>query len=286
MQNGAAGGGMLKKILIPLSFHESAESIQKMCTLVKSLGTEEAVLLHVGSKRGSSGRHGREKLEGYAEKLGQAGIEAETAIYPGSVQLEIVQAASDFEVDYIGFPFKRKNWLKRTILGSVVKDVIRQSDIPVFVFKEKSGRGEDEPFRVMYPSSLHWEEDVILSYLENNFFMADEVDFLYVGKRAPDPVVEQKRQDWVEEKLKEMRGRIGLDEEKSSGINLLGSPRRVIVRVARRRSVDLILLGKADSASGTEPVLGSTAEEVSYNAPCSVLIIPRDLVPPGGKERE
>ncbi|MFP4267278.1 MAG: universal stress protein [Spirochaetaceae bacterium] len=275
---------MLKKILIPLSLHESAQSIQKMCTLVKSLGTEKAVLLHVGSKRGGAGRNSWEKLGRYAEKTEETGIEAETAIYPGSVQLETVQAASDFKADYIGFPFKRKNWLKRTILGSVVKDVIRQSDIPVFVFKEKSQGEEDAPFRIMYPSSLHWEEDIILSYLEDNFFMADEVDFLYVGRRAPDPVVEQKRQDWVEDKLEEMRGRIGLGEEKSTGINLLGSPRRLIVKTARRRSVDLILLGKADSVSGSGPVLGSTAEEVSYNAPCSVLIIPRDLVPPKKEE--
>ncbi|MFO7848945.1 MAG: universal stress protein [Spirochaetia bacterium] len=277
---------MLQKILIPLSFHESYEQIEKMCALFKNFGTEEAVLLHVGSKRGGSGRRSREKLESYAEKIRQVGIDTKSTIYPGSVQVEIVRAAGDWEAGYIGFPFKRKNWLKRTILGSVVKDVIRQSEIPVFVFKEKSSRGkeEDEPFRIMYPSSLHWEEDIILSYIENDFFMADEVEFLYVGKRAPDPVVEQKRLDWVEDKLNKMRERVGLSEEKSKSINLLGSPRRVIVKTARRRSVDLILLGKADSVSGVGPVLGSTAEEVSYNASCSVLIIPRDLVPPAARK--
>jgi nucleotide-binding universal stress UspA family protein len=58
---------------------------------------------------------------------------------------------------------------------------------------------------------------------------------------------------------------------------VLGTPRRQIVKAARRIPADLVLLGKADSVMGFAPVLGSTAEEVSYNVGCSVLIIPRDV---------
>jgi nucleotide-binding universal stress UspA family protein len=266
---------MLKKVLVPLHFHESKDYFTKMFRFLQELGTDRAVLLHVGSNKGRGGAHNRARLTRYAEHIEGLGVRTELAVRPGSVQLEIVYAAEEFEADYISFSFRKKNRLSLAILGSTVKDVIRQSRIPVFVFKG-TGRSEDDLFRVLYPSSLKWKDDVIASYIRNNEFRANEVDFLYVGKRAPDPVVEQQRRDRVEEELQELSRRCGYSEENSSTLNLLGSPRKQIVRVARRRSSNLVLLGKADSMSSREPVLGSTAEEVSYNAPCSVLIVPRD----------
>ena len=271
---------MLKRVLMPLNFHESKERIDNVCEFIKTLGTEEIVLLHVGSSSGGTGRHNKQKLDSVAERVGKLGFATETAIRPGSVQLEVVHAAAEFETDYIGFSFRRKNWLKRAILGSNIKDVIRQSEIPVFVYKERSRRAtEDKPYRVLYATSLQWKEDIIVSYIRNKEFKPDEVVFLYVGKRAPDPVVEQQRRDRVAEQMEELRERCGLSESEARHIEVLGSPRRQIVKVAKRLAADVIFLGKADTVSGIGPVLGSTAEEVSYNAACSVLIIPRDISP-------
>ncbi len=270
---------MLKKVLVPLHFHESKEYFTKMFRFLKELGTDSAVLLHVGSNKGRGGVHNRKRLTRYAEHIEGLGVRTEIAVRPGSVQLEIVYAAEEFEADFISFSFRKKNRLSLAILGSTVKDVIRQSQIPVFVYKG-TGRSEEDVFRVLYPSSLQWKDDVIASYIRNNEFHADEVDFLYVGRRAPDPVVEQQRRDRVKEELQGLSRRCGYTEKNSTTMDVLGTPRKLIVRVARRRSSNLVLLGKADSMNSREPVLGSTAEEVSYNAPCSVLIIPRD----GGKE--
>ena len=234
------------------------------------------MLIHVGSNKGGTGRHNREKLDAAAARIEKQGFSVETAIRPGSIQLEIVHAAGEFEADYIGFSFKRKNWLKRTILGSNIKDVIRQSDIPVFVYKERTRQIiEDKAYRVLYPSSLQWKDDVIVSYIRDKEFQPDEVIFFYAGKRAPDPVVEKQRQDRVEEQLEELRIQSGLAQEETRKVAVLGSPRRQIVRIARKTLADVIFLGKADTTVGMGPVLGSTAEEVSYNAGCSVLIIPR-----------
>jgi nucleotide-binding universal stress UspA family protein len=271
---------MLKRVLLPLNLHESKERVDNVCEFLKTLGTEEIVMLHVGSSSGGAGRHNSKKLSSAAARVEKLGFRTETAVRPGSVQMEIVYAAAEFEADYIAFSFRRKNWLKRAILGSNIKDVIRQSDIPVFVYKEKSRRAvEDEPYRVLYATSLQWKEDIIVSYIRNKEFKPDEVDFLYVGKRAPDPVVEQQRRDRIAEQMEELRKQCGLSESEARHIEVLGSPRRQIVKVAKRLPADVILLGKADTISGIGPVLGSTAEEVSYNATCSVLIIPRDLSP-------
>ena len=269
---------MLKKVLIPLHLHESKERLSEMAAFLKTLGTDEAVLLHVGANTRSAGEHHRRRLERAAEWLVAAGFSVDTTVRPGSVQMEIVHAAEEHEADYISFAFRRKNWLKRAILGSTVKDVIRQADIPVFVHKQSSRKAQsDKLYRVLYPTSLQWSNDIIIDYIRNKEFQPDEVIFLYVGKRAPDPVVEQKRRDQVEVRLEETRKQSGVAESESRQIAVLGSPRRQIVKIARRLPADVVLLGKADSTSGMGPVLGSTAEEVSYNAPCSVLIIPRDL---------
>jgi nucleotide-binding universal stress UspA family protein len=267
---------MLKRVLIPLHLHESKEHLSEMAAFLKTLGTNEVVLLHVGADTRSAGEHHRRKLALAAEWVGELGFTVETALRPGSVQMEIVHTAEEREVHYISFAFRRKNWLKRAILGSTVKDVIRQADVPVFVYKQLSRKVKDDAlYRVLYPTSLQWSNDIIIDYIRNKEFHPDQVIFLYVGRRAPDPVVEQQRRDAVSERLEETRRLSGLAEPESRQISVLGSPRRQIVKIARRLSADLVLLGKADSTSGMGPVLGSTAEEVSYNAPCSVLIIPR-----------
>jgi len=278
---------MLNKVLIPLHLHESKERLSEMAEFLKTLGTEQAVLLHVGAATRTAGEQHRRQLGEAAELLQGLGFATATAVRPGSVQMEIVHAAEEFGVQYISFAFRRKNWLKRAIMGSTVKDVIRQSDVPVFAHKGSRRAESDKVYRVLYPTSLQWKGDIIVEYIRSKEFQPDEVVFLYVGKRAPDPVVEQQRRDRVEEQLEATRRECGLEEQESRQISVLGSPRRQIVRIARRLPADVVLLGKADSTSGMGPVLGSTAEEVSYNAPCSVLIIPRDLGPgrskvPGG----
>lgn len=269
---------MLRKVLIPLRLKESKKRLTDMCEFLKTLGTDQAVLLHVGADTRAAGEHHRARLAETGRHVMSLGFEVETAVRPGSVQMEIVHAAEEHEVDYISFAFRRKNWLKRAILGSTVKDVIRQTDIPVFVHKRSSRKAEgDDLYRVLYPTSLQWRNDIIIDYIRHKEFQPDEVIFLYVGKRAPDPVVEQKRRDEVDARLEETRRQSGMAESESRQISVLGSARRQIVKIARRLPADVVLLGKADTTSSMGPVLGSTAEEVSYNAPCSVLIIPRDL---------
>lgn len=277
---------MLKKVLIPVNLHEAEDRIIRLCSFLSALGAEEAVFLHAGSSKGRAGKQRQKMLGSLVQKVEtDSGVKGEGLIQPGSVQMEIVRAAYEKKVDFICFAFKKKNWLKRTILGSTVKDVIRQSTIPVFVYKDPKRRQQkDEVFRVLYPSSLQWGDDIILSYIRENTFGAGEVYFLHVGKRAPDPVTEEQRITRTREQLKELRERCGLEEKEEATITEIGSPRRKIVSVAKKTVADLLLLGKADSASTKEPVLGSTAEEVSYNAPCSVLIIPRDIIPTEDKE--
>lgn len=262
---------MLRKALVPVSFHEHPDKLIAMGSLLRALGTTDAVLLHVG-------RPNSRRMEALTSELAEAGLHVEGASRSGSTQMRIVEAAEELSADFIAFAFKKKSILRRAIMGSTIKDVIRQSDLPVFVFKEPPAwQSSDDIFRVMYATSLQWGDDIILSYIRDRRFQAEEMVLLHVGRRAPDPVVEGRRREEVERKLRELRANCGLGESDSRQISVLGTARRQIVRVARRLGVDLVLLGKADSVIGLAPVLGSTTEEVSYNVGCSVLIIPRDV---------
>lgn len=269
---------MLRRVLVPVGFREKPEQLRAMCTFLKSLGTGEVVLVHVGPNTRGPGRQNQRRITAVADQVQSLGFSTQTVVRPGSRQMVIVAIAEELEADYIAMSFRKQSILRRAIMGSTVKDVIRQSDIPVFVYKEPSRRHlRDERFRVMYATSLQWGDDIILSYIRDKRFQADEVVFLHVGSRGPDPVVEQRRRERVEKQLRELRRNCGLGESDSEQLAVLGTARRQIVRAARRLSVDLVLLGKADKVMGFAPVLGSTAEEVSYNVGCSVLIIPRDV---------
>lgn len=267
---------MLKRVLIPVNFHERYERIDAMCEGVARLGVQDVVLLHVGSSAHGHEANNRHRMGRIAARVERAGLKTETVVRTGSVQMGIVYTAEERGADFIAFAFKRKSVLRRAIMGSTVKDVIRQADIPVYVHKETPRfRGDDETFRVLYATSLQWSEDIILSYIRDKRFSADEVVLLHVGKRAPDPIVEGKRQERVEAQLRQLRFDCGRTDEDSQQLSVLGTARKQIVRVASRVEADLVLVGKADGPNGATPVLGSTAEEVSYNVGSSVLIIPR-----------
>ncbi len=278
---------MVKKAIVPLSFHENENQISSICSFLKMQNTRRVVVVHVGRQQGRAGAHNHEQLEEYSVKIREHGFEVETAIRSGAVSTAILFAADEFKADIIGITFKKKSWLTRTILGSTVKDVTRQSDIPVFVHKKEGRRQRnDRVFRVLYATSLQGRDERILSFLQNGKSREDELVLLYVGRRAPDPVVEQKRKDTIDKELASVMALSGYPEENTTFVDLIGSPRKHIVKVAKRFSADLVLLGKSDTTSSSGPVLGSTAEEVSYNAPCSVLIVPKRNEPAQLKEEE
>lgn len=267
---------MLKKVLIPLNFHEKEALVLEMCRFLTNIGTEQVLLLHIGSSMGRVGNNNLKRLNHYAKTINELDLKAEILVRTGSVQMEIVKAAEEENADFISIPFEKKNFLHRAILGSRVKDLVRQADHPIFVYKtQKLNQHADDRFRVIYAASLKGGDEIAIPYMRSNSFQADEVYFLHAGKRAPDPVAEQQRREKAEKALLVLRDQCELSDDNGFCISLLGSPRRQIIRTANRLPANLVMIGKADSKAGMESVFGSTAEEVSYDAPCSVLIIPK-----------
>lgn len=266
----------MRKVLIPINYHEPEERIREMCAELKMFGTREAVLLHVGSVRGKSVSGSKKKLAKYTALVKAAGLAVEPVIRPGNLQEQVVKTRRDRQADYIGMLFKKKSWAARAILGSRTKDVIRQAESPVLVSKKRGYRqAGDDSFTAILASSLKGGDEHLLDELDADSFRPDKLFFLHVGKRAPDPEAEKRRLEREREKLSALLKLCRFEPEVKEPLLLLGSPRRRIVGTARKYLANLIILGKSDGRDKREPVLGSTAEEVSYNAPCSVLIVPK-----------
>ncbi len=263
---------MLQRVLVPLNFHESTAMVLDMCQYLKNFGTNEILLLHVGSDNKKSSDKNQKKLRLYAQELEKIDFKTSLFTRSGSTQIETIKLAEKENAHYISIPFKKKNLLSYALLGSRVKDIIRQSDIPVFVYRKKNN--PEDIFRVLFAVSIKGEDKNLAMYIKHNDFQADMVYLVHAGKRAPDPFVEKQRQDMVEKYLKDMQNMCSLNDKKGESISLIGSPRKEILRTARKISANLVLMGKADTDSDIGPVLGSTVEDVSYNAPCSVLIVP------------
>lgn len=104
--------------------------------------------------------------------------------------------------------------------------------------------------------------------------MFDHLLILHAGQRAPDPETEKARKVRVMEKLGNLKNSCIGSFSEIEVFSCVGKARKEIVRFAKKHGTDLIVIGKNDSASSYSPILGSSAEAVSQNRYCSVLIIP------------
>lgn len=300
---------MLKSALVPLTLRERPERVEALFEFLKGMRVQSVVLFHV---QGERARHRVERsLMALADSAEVMGLKTSIGTRSGPVASTVIEAAMSQRVDMIALPFARKNWLQRALLGSVTKDLIRTSPLPVFVHKEwpkeRSGeRSEDGVFRILYATSLKPSDDKILPYVRRSELANGEVILLHVGRRAPDPEAEERRHNESIASLNGLAMRCGLTAENVRIESVIGRPKRRIVRYGRMEEADLIIIGKADTrvdgngstgngTAGTqdartaqlrqdsdatpEPVLGSTAGEVSYNAWSSVLVVPTQAVP-------
>ena len=210
-----------------------------------------------------------------------AGMTIDVRVRSGSPAFEISLTAREEGADFIYFPWKRKNWIQRTLVGSTTKDVIRLSNLPIFVFKQRRARATDDAFRILYPTNFKDTDRYVVAYLQYRGLAADELVLLNVHDRAPDPTAESRQESWCRENLSRLTGEVEENFREVEPVAMTGSPRRVIPRVARRNGTDLVILGKSDQESALSAMLGSVAEEVANSAPCSVFIVSRAYLPEG-----
>ncbi len=266
-------GMIFENVLIPLQLNESSARVTALADAIELFGTTNAHIVHVSADAGadiSTARHDR--LSALSKTMAKNGVRVTTEVSSGSPAVAIPRIAREHGCDYIAFSWKAKSWVQRTLVGSVTQDVVRLSDIPVFVHKRPiipSTESYQGP--ILYATDFHETDTLAIPLLNDAALGPGEVVLLHSGERAPDPVAEGHRSRSVEAELARLAA--GCPNRSVKTRSVLGSPRRVITAQARRLGARLVVVGKSNNTSRFSSMLGSTAEAVVNQTSMSVLVL-------------
>lgn len=267
---------MLKTAAVKVSLREPRGKFLDMIEFLKYFGTQSIHLVHV---LGSSARSEQEKAEKAMAELAagaeERGVEAHTHLERGHVASRIVEVAEELSVDYICIYWMAKHLLKQAIFGSIDSDIMRMSDVPILVHNRKVlGAAPSELESVLYPTNFKYTDHEALRYLTDMDFKAQKLVILHVGERAPDPYAEQERKGRVLKSLDRLAEECRDAYHEIETVDVIGRPRKQVLRLASVYETDLIVIGKSDNPDAIENLVGSTAESVARKSRCSVFIVP------------
>ncbi len=267
---------MLKAAAIKVSLEEPQEKLLAMANFMKGLGTRSVKLLHVHSEMKERERAEVEaRLEAMAEALRADELEVEVHLRQGQPALEIARAVRELEVDYLSLYWMPQGTLHNLLLGSIDADILRMTDLPVFVYDRGWSSGDLQSVQsALYATDFQHTDRQVLPYLKSHHFQAQTLYLLHAGERAPDPQTERLRCEQVEENLQRLADACRDSYEEVHLLQVVGHPQREIVRQAKRLKVDLILIGKSDKPNPMAQLMGSNAEVIPRQARCCVFIIP------------
>lgn len=269
---------MFYTVLYPLNLHESIMEIISLTETLKNFDVKIIYLLTVvtGGEESRAGREAKHKLEKIRKQIADPSFDVELLIQSGHVPNTINDTAERLQVDFICFPWKKKPFFQHALLGSITRDVIRISEVPLFIYKKGQKSVTDTRLRrVLYASDCDANDRTIMPYLKHEGFAAEELVIVNVGERAPDPRAERKRFRTVYKKMRKLEQEVKDYYAQTEVVVTIGNPKRQILSQSRRAKVDLVVMGKFTESGPLSKVMGSTAETVAQQAKASVFIIPR-----------
>jgi nucleotide-binding universal stress UspA family protein len=265
---------MLHKALVKVSLKEPRGRFLEMAGLLKYFGTKDLILVHVVNGNGGRGRAGKE-LDELAGAVRELGFEVETRLAGGHVATRIIETAHEVRADFVCVYWMPKNALRQILLGSIDLDILRMSDLPVFVHNRGwLGDIPDQLESVLYATDFTAVDAGVIPYLSSKEFRAEKLHILHVGERAPDPQAERARREKARNNLARLAEECRGAYNEIETLEVVGRGRKEIVRRAKALDVDLIVIGKSSIPNPFDNVLGSTAETVTRRAGRSVFIVP------------
>jgi len=247
---------MFGTALIPINLSESQARLDALFRWVHRLGVSRARVLHVASTA-AAGRRGTDRIEAICKRYRSESCSVAAEIRTGSTVPEIIAATVADETDLIVFPWKRQSLLKRSLMGNVMRDLARQTDLPLLVVRsggaggsggrlkpnpEDDGPEDDGPEKdgpddrrhrdeapkspavepaglfVLFATDLGESDEQIASVFTGGSVSLAGLQLVYAGERAPDPQAEQRRATRVQEALDRLAARIGTNLPQSQPV--------------------------------------------------------------------
>ncbi|MCF8085563.1 MAG: universal stress protein [Desulfohalobiaceae bacterium] len=266
---------MLKKAVLPLSLKEPRHKLHHMAQCMLYFGTETLFLVHIMSQE-DYGKQGtiQKNMRDIADGMRELGLHVEMYFKSGRIADAVCQAALDLEADYLSLHWRKKNVIKQTLLGSADADILRMCSLPVFIYQSRGHlERKTSLHRVLYATDFRHTDSAVMPYLQNRDFRAETLYLLHVGERAPDPHAEEERRQESMRNLQRLARECSHAFTTVETVEVVGSVKWQIMRQAKKRKADLIIVGKSKKARPLEQMLGSVAETLPDRTACSLFIV-------------
>ncbi len=147
-----------KKVMIALDYDHTSQKVAEFgYSFAKSMGAE-VILLHVivdlvyysstylnmGPLQLDSENDLKATTQDFLDKskLQLSDETIKTIIIEGEIAESIVNIANELKVDFIAMGSHSRRWLDNILIGSVAKDVLRNTNIPLFLVPTKKPKYE------------------------------------------------------------------------------------------------------------------------------------------------
>lgn len=228
------------------------------------------------------------ELEAFVAPARAAGIMSETYVRDGAVPATILELARSLPADLLVMGTHGQGGLERLVLGSVTEAVLRKAPCPVLTTpREERAFSGPVPFkRILYATDFSPAADHALGYAlslaeeaQGNLMLVHVMDGPTLAATTSGLPLGLSRVTadlarGAEEKLRQAvpaPARLWCEAEEHVAF---GRPADEIVRLAREREAQLIVMGVHGRNVLDRMLFGSTTHHVIRNAPCPVLTIP------------
>ena len=268
---------MLEKTLIPVAYGERAGELEKIGKFLEGLGTRSICLFHVNEPASLFRGTDPSWLTRLAEALRETGLAVDVRMGDGHIASAIAEAALLEGVGGIFMKTKRRWHIETVLLGSVSRDLLRLSDLPVFVQKVRprlagdEGKPEHEDLKILYATDLDEASTRLLPYMME--FRGAWCHILHVRRRRADPMAERRREKAVDEELQRTAEDLRPYFERVTVEQRIGNPATQVLHVSEQIGADVIALGRRRQAFLSAP-LGATAERIVTGSQASIFLVP------------
>lgn len=243
----------------------------------------------------------RRTVERVAEGLRNEGFEAESLVLEGDTASELLELISDQRARLTVVGCGINSNFAALFLGSVSRKLVLYSEASVLVGRAFSGGREEESCKVLsskpkldllVPVDGSTGADIAVQSLERlksplfgNIYVLSVDPRLYMSSLEPALILTPDDSTMIttEAIAHSAAARIANAADHVVPLIATGRPSVEIERVAREKSVDLVVMGANRHGAFERFLLGSCAYESATSAPCSVLIL-RDVLPLEGQD--
>ena len=250
----------------------------KLIHVLPDVSTPDSRLVRAVPDDGETARqHAERVLEEASKKARKAGVKSTWTVRSGPVTPTIVQMVGEWRADRIVVGSHGPRKFQQEVLGSVAESIFRDVDIPVLTIgpAAQANRQLSEQRRILLTTALDRQSRHICESVVRfaRIHQADLTMLHVIPEIAEAHPSAVRIRAYAESTFKEILSSIGGEVQPVSCTVETGLVVETILRIARQRRFDLIILAGVSSASFRTDIMPGTAYGVICRAPCPVLVL-------------